>query len=57
MVGIVDPACELLPPWTKELYCVLLPLYLLSDLPHPYPLPKLNVQYVPGGGEGGEGGS
>ncbi len=28
---------ELLPPWTKELYytCVLLPLYLLSDLPPP----------------------
>jgi hypothetical protein len=25
MVGIFDPACELLPPWTKELlvYCCL----------------------------------
>ncbi len=34
MVGIFDPACELLPSWTKELYtCVLLPIYLLSDLP------------------------
>ena len=35
MVGIFDPACELLPPWTKELYstCELLPLYLLSALP------------------------
>jgi hypothetical protein len=24
--------------------CELLPLYLLSDLPHPSPLPKVNVQ-------------
>ncbi len=54
MVCIFDPACELLPPWTKELYsteihslmvgifhpaCVLLPLYLLSDLPPPSPFP------------------
>jgi hypothetical protein len=31
-VGIFDPSCELLP------------LYLLSDLPHP--LPKVNVQYL-----------
>jgi hypothetical protein len=23
----------------------LVPLYLLSDLPHPSPLPKVNVQY------------
>jgi hypothetical protein len=44
MVGIFDPACELLPPWTKEIYCVLLPLYLLSDPPSP--LSKLNVQYI-----------
>jgi hypothetical protein len=22
------------------------PLYILSDLPHPYPLPKVNVQYI-----------
>jgi hypothetical protein len=42
LVAIFDPACELLPPWTKELSCVLLPLYLFSDLPPP--LPKLNVQ-------------
>jgi hypothetical protein len=37
MVGIFDPACELLPPWTKGLNytCVLLPLYLLSDLTTP----------------------
>jgi hypothetical protein len=33
MVGIFDSACELLPPWTKELYlCTVAPL-LLSDLP------------------------
>jgi hypothetical protein len=40
-----DPACELLPPWTKELYlCTVAPLlYLLSDLLPP-PLP--NVQYI-----------
>jgi hypothetical protein len=31
-VGIFDPSCALLP------------LYLLSDLPHPSPLPKVNVQ-------------
>ncbi len=39
LVGIFDPACELLPPWTKELLytCVLLPLYLLSDLFPPSP--------------------
>jgi hypothetical protein len=30
-------------PWTKELY---LPLYLLSDHPHPCPVPKLSVQYI-----------
>jgi hypothetical protein len=48
MVGIFDPACELLRPWMKELNgtCVLLPLYLLSDLPPPSPLPKLIVQYI-----------
>jgi hypothetical protein len=23
-----------------------LPLYLLSDLPHHFPLPKVNVQYI-----------
>jgi hypothetical protein len=41
-----DPACDLLPPWTKELYlCTVVPLlYLLSDLLPPRPLP--NVQYI-----------
>jgi hypothetical protein len=42
---------------TRNYTCVLLPLYLLSDLPPP-PLPKLNVQYIQtvcdyGGGGGG----
>jgi hypothetical protein len=48
MVCIFDPVCELLPPWTKELYlCTVVPLlYLLSDLLPPPPLPKLNVQYI-----------
>jgi hypothetical protein len=48
MVDIFDPACELLPPWTKELYlCSVAPqLYLLSDLLPPSPLLKLNVQYI-----------
>jgi hypothetical protein len=34
MVCIFDPACELLPPWTKALYdtCVLLPLYCTFSL-------------------------
>ncbi len=38
MVCIFDPACELVPPWTKELYlCTVAPLlYLLYDL---LPLP------------------
>ncbi len=58
MGGIFDPACELIPPWTEELYFVLWPLYLLSDLPPPPPLQKLNVQYIQtvcgcGGGGGG----
>jgi hypothetical protein len=48
MVCIFDPACELLPPWKKELHftCVLLPLYCtfsLTSFPSP-PLP--NVQYI-----------
>ncbi len=55
MICIFDPACELLPPWTKELYlCTVAPLlYLLSDLLPPFP----NVQYIQtvcdigGGGE------
>ncbi len=44
VVCIFDPACELLPPWTKEQYlCTVAPLpYLLSDLPPP----KLNVLYI-----------
>ncbi len=54
MVCIFDPACELLPPWTKEQYlCTVAPLSSLW----PPPLPKLNVQYiktvcVTGGGGG-----
>ncbi len=48
LVCIFDPACELLPPWNKELYfaCELLPLYCtfsLTSFPLPPPLP--NVQY------------
>ena len=45
LVGIFDPACELLPPWTKELYlCTVAPL---SSLWPPPPLPpKLNVGTV-----------
>jgi hypothetical protein len=31
LVGIFDPACELFPP-RRNYTCVLLPLYLLSDL-------------------------
>ncbi len=48
MVDIFDPACELLPPWTKEIYlCTVAPLqYLLSDLLPPPPLLKENVQYI-----------
>ncbi len=43
MVGIFDPVCELLPHGQRTYTCVLLPLYLLFDLP-PSPLPKQNVQ-------------
>ncbi len=36
MVGIFDPACELLPPWTKELYlCTVAPLSSLWPPPPP----------------------
>ncbi len=42
MVGISDPACELLSPWTKELQyrylctaVAVLPLYLRSEPPPP----------------------
>jgi hypothetical protein len=47
MVGIFDPACELLPPWTKEQYlCTVCPSTLsLTSSPLP-PLPKLNVQFI-----------
>ncbi len=57
MVCIFDPACELLPPWTKELYlCTVAPLlYLLSDLlPTPlFPMYSICRQCVTGGGGGG----
>jgi hypothetical protein len=33
IVDIFDPACELLPHGRRNYTCVLLPLYLLSDLP------------------------
>ena len=56
MVGIFDPACEMLPPWTKELYgtCVLLPLYCTfsltsSPLP-PFPMYSKYRQCVTVGG-------
>jgi hypothetical protein len=57
MIGNFDRACELLPPWTKELY-----LYTVAPLPSLWPLPplpKLNVQYIQtvcvcGGGVGVE---
>jgi hypothetical protein len=60
MVCIFDPVCELLPPWTKELYCtcVLLPLYCTSSLtssPLP-PFPMYSTVYrqcVPVEGWGG----
>jgi hypothetical protein len=44
LVGIFDLACELLLPWTKELYlCTVAPL---SSLWPPPPLPKLNVDHI-----------
>jgi hypothetical protein len=48
MVDILDPACELLLPWTKEIYlCNVAPLqYLHSDLLPPPPLLKENVHYT-----------
>ncbi len=46
MVGIFDPACELLPPRWKELYLCTVALYLLSDLLPPPSFPKLNVHYI-----------
>ncbi len=43
-----DPACELLPPWTKEIYlCTVAPLlYLLSDLLPPPPFPMYSILYT-----------
>jgi hypothetical protein len=61
MVCIFHPACELLPPWTKELYlCTVAPLlYLLSDLLPPPPFPmylyRICRQCVTVGGGGGGG--
>jgi len=53
MVGIFDPACELLPQGTKELYlCTVAPLTSLL----PPLFPKQNVQTVCGSGGGGVGG-
>ncbi len=58
MVGIFDPACELLPPWTKELYlCTVAPLlYLLSDLlpspPFSNQMFSIYRQWVADGGGG-----
>ncbi len=56
---IFDPACELLPPWTQELYgtCELLPLYCTfsltsSPLP-PFPMYSIYRQSVTVGGGGG----
>ncbi len=42
LVGIFDPACELLPPWTKELYLCSPSIFSLTSSP----LPKLNVQFI-----------
>jgi hypothetical protein len=58
MVCIFDPACELLPPWAKELYlCTVAPLlYLFSDLPPPPPFPMYSIYrqcVTVGGGMGG----
>jgi hypothetical protein len=60
VVCIFDPACELLPPWTKELCtCVLLPLYCTFSLTSS-PLPPFLIYsicrqcvIVGGGGAGG----
>ena len=58
VVCIFEPACELLPPWMKELYlCTVAPLlYLLSDLLPPPPLPSTvdtDSVWLWGGGWGG----
>jgi hypothetical protein len=44
IVGIFDPACELLPHGRRNYTCVLLHLYLLADLA-PIPPSQSNVQY------------
>jgi hypothetical protein len=61
VVCIFDPACELLPPWTKEtilLFCCL--TYLLSDLPPSQTKCTVHVYTVSvcdwGGGGWGDGG-
>jgi hypothetical protein len=48
MVDIFDPACELLPPWTKEIYlCTVAPLqYLLSELLPPPPSQRKCTVYT-----------
>jgi hypothetical protein len=48
MVGIFDPACDLYcsPHGRRNCTCVLLPLYLFSNLLPPPLLPKLYVQYT-----------
>ncbi len=58
MIGIFDPACELLPPWMKELYlCTVAPLPYLRHPPPPQT--KFTVLYTVGcvwlwvGGGGG----
>jgi hypothetical protein len=48
MVGIFDPACELLPPWTKELN-----LCIVDPLPFPNKMYSIYRQCVTGGGGGG----
>ncbi len=43
-----DPACELLPPWTKDYTCVLLPLngtFSLTSSPLP-PFPMYSILYT-----------
>ncbi len=42
MVGIFDPACELLPQWTMELVNCCPSTFSLTS----FPLPKLNIQYI-----------
>jgi hypothetical protein len=47
LVCIFDPACELLPPWTKELYlCTVAPLSSLWPPPPPFPNKMYSIQYT-----------